>query len=104
MDGSDLMAGLLGEDEDEAQLLYDSEEDIAAPSEQVPVAAANLDYHPSGPAFILPCGACGTPRPKTHTCPGCAVHMCTAQPGHVWVLGLGVPQAPHGRMNAGPDG
>ena len=86
MDGSDLMAGLLGEDEDEAQLLYDSEEDIAAPSEQVPVAAANLDYHPSGkcdcadsksPAFILPCGACGTPRPRTHTCPGCAVHMCT---------------------------
>ena len=86
MDDSDLMAGLLGEDEDEAQLLYDSEEDIAAPSEQVPVAAANLDYHPSGkcdcadsksPAFILPCGACGTPRPKTHTCPGCAVHMCT---------------------------
>ena len=48
MDDSDLMAGLLGEDEDEAQLLYDSEEDIAAPSEQVPVAAANLDYHPSG--------------------------------------------------------
>ena len=88
MDGSDLMAGLLGEDEDEARLLYDSEEeeDIAAPSEQVPVAAANLHYHPSGkcdcadsksPAFILPCGACGTPRPKTHTCPGCAVHMCT---------------------------
>ena len=47
MDGSDLMAGLLGEDEDEARLLYDSEEeeDIAAPSEQVPVAAANLHYH-----------------------------------------------------------
>ena len=80
------MAGLLDEVEDEAQLMYDSEEDIAATSEQVPVVAANLDYHPSGKcdcadsksaAFILPCGACGTPRPRTHTCPGCAVHMCT---------------------------
>ena len=28
--------------------MYDSEEDIAATSEQVPVVAANLDYHPSG--------------------------------------------------------
>ena len=48
MDDADLMAGLLDEAQDEAQLMYDSEEDIAATSEQVPVVAANLDYHPSG--------------------------------------------------------
>ena len=48
MDDADLMAGLLDEVQDEAQLMYDSEEDIAATSEQVPVVAANLDYHPSG--------------------------------------------------------
>ena len=86
MDDSDLMVGPLGEVEDEVQLMYDSEEDIAATSEQVPVVAANLNYHPSGKcdcadsksaACILPCGACETPRPRTHTCPGCAVHMCT---------------------------
>ena len=54
MDDADLMAGLLDEVQDEAQLMYDSEEDVAATSEQVPlrVKVAQKCLKPDDPKHL----------------------------------------------------